>query len=461
LSDRIPGRVLVCTRRLLDRAFREVASRVFSGEIYCFDDLSLSLESHDVRKSFYHHYRKKHVAAGISADDLNQVVQRDRVLRILPRDQAERMAHAMKLTLEEMLDRVQPNYLFSQSVDCYILDLLFRTCRERKIAIVGIVSAGVNGRCQVTSYGEFNKVCDPNDAEIDLSLTSLVNDEQRIIYSAAYTNYSAARHFSHLATHWGKAIFFKLKSVVENDPLNWRYIDRCKLWPGHRDVFTYRCVRLFDGDWEAKAQSSALPNLFIPLSHTPECSTDYWLNDLRYVDYERFVLDSCRKLSPYYSIFIKEHWSVIGNRRAEFYEKLKEVPGLVLVPAGVNSRLVMQKIDRILVGAGTAGVEGALRGKRVTTLGKAYYDVEGYFLRLRSADEINDLPRLIEAHRPPEATEHGQRTLVRRLLETTFPGDIVLGPQLNTRDNWETLAQSVIKYLSSSYFSHPQTQGNV
>lgn len=450
-DSRIPGRALVCTRRLLSRNFHEVASRVFSGDIYYFSDLSPSLEAHNLKRSFYEHYRRRHLSQGLTADDLNQVIGRDRVLRVLPGDQAERMVHAMKLALEEMTDDAQPDYLLSSSVDCYMPDLLFRICRERGITAIGIIAATVSGRCRVTSYGEFRKVCDPEDADIDMSLTDLEDDGQRVIYSS-YKQYSALTHFGYWATHWGKAALFQIMSATQNDPLNFRYMAHLRSTAGHRDVFTYRCLRLFDRDWEAKARSRISPNLFIPLSHTPECSTDYWLNDLKYVDYERFILDSCRELAPYYQILVKEHWSMIGHRRVEFYEQLKQIPGVALIPVEVNSRLVMQEVDRILVGTGTPGIEGALRGKRVATLGTAYYDVEGYFLRLESADEIKDLPDMLEAHHPPEVTRQNQRALVRRLLEPTFPGYVTPGPHLNTRDNWETLSRSIVTYLSGPYF---------
>src|SRR5262249_41452154 len=131
-----------------------------------------------------------------------------------------------------------------------------------------------------------------------------------------------------------------------------------------------------------------------------------------------------------------------------FYRRLKEIPGVVLVPPEINSRLVMQKVDRVLVGAGTTGIEAALRGKRVATLDRPYYFLENYYLNIGSADCIRQLPQMIESFQPPPNTETNRRRLVTRLLEPTLIGHLLPGVAINREENFRTTSESLKGYLS-------------
>ena len=47
---------------------------------------------------------------------------------------------------------------------------------------------------------------------------------------------------------------------------------------------------------------------YIPLHYTPEATTDYWIDDLFYVDYENSILDTVSILiKDGYKIIVKEH----------------------------------------------------------------------------------------------------------------------------------------------------------
>jgi hypothetical protein len=76
----------------------------------------------------------------------------------------------------------------------------------------------------------------------------------------------------------------------------------------------------------------------MPLPQTPEATATYWLKGLRYKDFKSFLLEACRTLTRDYDLVIKDHWCMPGIRPWRFYRDLKSIPGLILVPAEVNSR---------------------------------------------------------------------------------------------------------------------------
>jgi hypothetical protein len=237
---------------------------------------------------------------------------------------------------------------------------------------------------------------------------------------------------------------------LRNDPLNFRYLmGSLPQRDGQSSIWGYRCHRYFDRDWERQLAESPQKPLFIPLAYTPEATVSYWLGDLRYIDYEDFILNTCSTLQDHYKLVVKEHWSALGMRRIPFYEKLKSIPGVTLVPAEVNSRQVMSKVERLLVGAGTPGVEGAVRGMRVATLDKPYYFHPNYYVNVGSADRVKELPRLLEEFPLPPKTREHQINIVRRLLQATLVGEMLPGPGIDTEENYRVASEGLKNYLSN------------
>ena len=79
---------------------------------------------------------------------------------------------------------------------------------------------------------------------------------------------------------------------------------------------------------------------------------------------------------------------------------------------------------------------------------KPYYDLDGCYLNLGSADRVPELPGLIEAFRPPACTRESQLRIVRRMLEATLAGHMLPDAQIDTEENYDATARSLISYLS-------------
>lgn len=444
---KIPGRALVFTYRRLSRFFHELAERTFEGPItYCSS--WPGLEEVDIQSDFYRYYRQPGRASGLSDADYDDIILRSCVTRLLPRERAERMVTAMYRVIDELVARTRPEYLLSVMVDNYMTDLLVRVGRQRGVRPLALVAGAVDNTIQLTAYGEFNKVRDPGADEIEAVLRTWLDDDVLITYGRGRGTYSFWRHLKVFSVWWAKASFFRTAGVIRRDPLNFRYLmGSLPSRDGQSSLFGYRCARYFDVDWQDRLARASRPALFIPLSYTPEATVSYWLNDPRYIQYDDFIVHACETLSRSYRVVLKEHPAAVGVRRWHVYRRLKAIPGVIIVPAEVTARQVMQRIDRVLVGAGTAGVEAALRGKRVATLDRPYYYVDGHYLDLGSADRIAELPQALESFPFPPSTPGMQARLMRRLLEGTLPGHLVPDERIDTEQNFVTSSEGLKRYL--------------
>jgi hypothetical protein len=105
-------------------------------------------------------------------------------------------------------------------------------------------------------------------------------------------------------------------------------------------------------------------------------------------------------------------------------------------------------VNAVLVGSGTSGIEAALRDRIVINLSKPYYFVEGSFLVLSGSDDIENLPSLMDAMKPIFSREP-QKAIVRRVLEGTIVGLVVVNKKGNTPETWDTVAENSKEYWTT------------
>jgi hypothetical protein len=450
MKTKAPGNALVYTRRRMSTFFHKVATRTFEGSItYCSD--WPRLERVNLMDRFYEHYRSGRPCGELEVNSIPEIICRCRLLRRLPHAQAVAMVHAMASAIVDLIDRARPTYLLTLFADNYVTDILIKLCRGRGIRTAEIGAGVIRNTILLSAYGEYNKARDPSAEEIDEAISSLMQKNGRVTYAIDFDGYTLRGHIRNVGFWWTRSLLYATFRSLGHCPLNFKFlVDSPRIGQGHKSLLNYPAMFYFHSDWERRIGSSTKPLLFIPLAFTPEASTDYWLHDVRFIEYERFMGELCEYLARQYQIVVKDHWAMLGQREVSFYQRLGSIPDAVMVPPAVNSRAVMERVDRVLVGAGTAGIEAALRGKRVVTLCVPYYYVEGHYLAISSADEIESLPERLEQFMPPESSVDVRRRLAARVLESTIPGNIVLTKDLNSDENCDVTSQGLRSYLKGT-----------
>lgn len=454
MNIKVPGKVLVYACRGHTRFFYEVAKRTFQGDIFPYTDWSGDLEGFkyaNLMTDFYNFYKNGNITTQLSKTEIADIVCRCRVLRVLSYDMAESMVHAMYLTAEKVISTHRPDYFLSRSVDHYIIDIFCRVCEKYGVNSILLIAGSIDNTIIVTRYGEYNFVREPDEVEVDKALANLLDNSSHITFGRKSARYTFRQHFKAFTLFWLKNFIFKILAFLSQDPLNFRFLSSFTFSEEgyYRSFFNFHFPQ-FDESWENKMNEARSPVLYLPLNYVPECSTDYWLQDLRIVkDYEAFVIQLCEKLGLHFTLLIKEHWAILGKRKGSFYTRLKQVPGVILIPPETNNREILQKVSNVLLGVGTTGIEAAVRGKCIVTLGMPYYFVEGYYFPILSIDNLDNIPQILENFIPRELGKSEQRNLVRRMLETTIPGNLLPNDSLNSEHNLSIVSQGLKKYLEA------------
>jgi len=360
----------------------------------------------------------------LGPDVCNDVIARCRLLRHLERSQAMAMIGAMWQTIEELLDRYQPELFICFLIDRYILDLAERALARRGVRYVGLAVGIPPDYVMFMARGEHLPVREPDEAEVDRIVAALTRSDFRPTYVA--TNRFTYRRFLRLwAKFTARWLVFEFLMVWRRNPLDFRYVAtrwaRCGYRVRLRD---WRVMSFFRPDWRTVFEQTPFEDrVFIGLSVNPEAAIEYWVRDRSLVDYAD-VLD--RVAASFgragLRLFVKDHPSQFGFRQFELFDRLARHDCVTFVPYDVSGREMIDKCHTTFTWTGTVGFEAAMIGRAVIAEEGAYYLIDDAFLVMRSLADIDAMPARIRAFRAPNDLQDLQRRLVRILLRATVPG---------------------------------------
>ncbi|MET3997014.1 hypothetical protein ABID65_008694 [Bradyrhizobium sp. S3.9.2] len=372
-----PSGILVFCRPYLVDDFKANFAALPRGEKLFFLTDGRKKGTNDTREAFYRHLRSGRPPALLDADQSDDCIRRCRLLRNLDRDDAERRLHAMAATLQEWLDRLNPEGVICHWVDEYVTHLLSILARRRGIGFVGYAHSLFPGLLQLTSSanGDAFDIRIPSSNEVEKAIGAVVKPFFRQDYNQRL-NYSLRRHVLGIGRYYVKRIVFLAKGYLERDPLHVHYAITPYL-AERRRIRDFPSANCFSNDWQSELTSlqkkSSSPTVFVPLAYFPEAAIDYWIKDKSIIDYENKTVEIVAALSGDCVVAIKEHPHMLGARNAVFYERLKSVPNVVMVPPLEYSAEVMARSDAVLLGAGSVGIEAALRDKPIFTFSNTSY----------------------------------------------------------------------------------------
>ena len=380
----------------------------------------------DTRKRFYSALASGEKQGELTPEECDDVIARCRLLRNLPRQQAEKLVNAMTVTLAEELDRVSPAGVLCQMVDEYITHILSLLAKIRGIRFAGYCYSYFPDHVQFTdsAYGTPFDFREPGDEEVNAVLALISQRAFRQNYQQV-DDYTWPRHLKALARYRLKMAVFSLLRRLNADRWNCHFAMTPYIME-RRHLRDFPHPNFFHGNWKAeleilKVQNPTRPVIYIPLGYFPESTIDYWIPDKRALRYEEITLETLKILSRDFLVVVKEHLHMMGGRKAEFLKSLRQIPGVISVRPTELSNDVLAVSDAVLLGAGSIGVEASVRGKPVFSYCETSYwfPSSGAFpLRL---GEVEAWPDQIQAgllkHRP--FTEGEAREFIRACLKST------------------------------------------
>lgn len=379
---------------------------------------------------FYAEYRRQmalaqpHTAA-FTPPDLDDIVARCRVLRWLPRKQADAMICAMAWAFNRVLDETKPVAVVAFPIDNYVGDVLARLGTSRGIPYIELTASMVADQALVTYRGKLLTV--PKTVT-DEAISRIVHEVCDPLFVPSYARvknkYTSARFYRTLGYFRLRAMAFKLVSIIKRDPLNCHYVDSL-FFLGHKPrISDHKVIGLQDFTWRDKlAAFDKDKTIFFGLQLFPEASIDYWIANRNLIDYEDVVVEAAQAFSAAgFQILVKDHPLQFGFRQRELIERLLAIPNTVFLPYDVSGNEALSVVGANFTLTGTLGLQAALFGlKSVVT--PAWYASPEQFITFDTRDEVRRLPQRVLEWSRPGTLEDAQRAIIARILKGSFPGD--------------------------------------
>jgi len=405
-------------------------ARAFPDQQHIFLSDWRGLGDYDWSGAFYRRYTAPTDQAlaphWLSSTDEHEIIARNSLLRSLSLVDASHLVRSMSSSIEEMLDRIQPDLVLSPAVDSYVMDLLMRHCIARSIPYCGMLPSPITGYTRITAVGEQLNFREPTSAEVeeavrridDPSFTPVDLAEWMKMYGNS--NVCLKRALRELP----KPYVFPLLGRLRGDPQNYHY----RASALSRVSFISQALlidRYFDERWLDRIRSWKGTKVYIPLQAFPECTTDYHVAQLDLIDFPRLLprlIDAICSDSNN-MVCVKEHPGMMGVRPPGFYDSILRRQNVVLLSGDIPASSLIAETDVLVTWTGTGGLEAAIRGKPVITIGKPYYSVGESFSTITSVVDLDNAAAHIRGIRDRYIGAQEKRAIARHVLSGTFPGE--------------------------------------
>jgi hypothetical protein len=388
-------------------------------------------------------------------DDTNQydIIARCRLLRFIQPHQARRMLAAMAVTLEELVDRYEPDIVLAYTIDSYVLDLLRYLVERRGARYLGLATVLINGFYRPTARGEYHRTRTPPPNVVESVLIDLLRQDYRPAYmlggrwSLHSTRMLYQRSVERWASNLARWLLFGAKATLSREPHNYHnwssaVVSRQLMQPLPPFVWTR--------DWRAVIERPGR-KYYVPLQWSPEASIDYWCPSLDAIQYEKRMEEAIALLASSGQVLVKEHPAFWGNRPQSYYRSLMRHPNVVILPPDVPSQDLVALSDGVVVYTGSVGFEAALRGKPVAVMGEPYYR-SGRLMH--SVQTIEGLHVIARACTPAPVTREEQLAMVEHVLAGCLSGRFRDDGSFDAsnaqhRQEIEVVAKSLSDYLNN------------
>ncbi len=307
----------------------------------------------------------------------------------------ERMLRTLEATFRFLLDlwdRVQPDVVVAEGIDCVSSYGLWAVAREKGIPFLWPTTRAANRIAFVRNPAE-------RWERMEEILTSLqdrpLDSTRRAMAETCVATFRAecqkptylrANRMPDLGMH-SVRLFVNAVRTFQADRGSYHMTPPWKL--------PFRRLRRIGRRAFADARFFEQPDpneeyVFFGLHYQPEASTLVWAPF--YVDQPSLVERIAKSLPVGQRLYVKEHPFAVGRRSLAEYRRLRRIPQVKLISPYVDSHSLIQKASCVVTINGTVGWEAMMYEKPVVTFGRGFYSATGLASVVR---EIENLPHLL------------------------------------------------------------------
>ncbi len=187
--------------------------------------------------------------------------------------------------------------------------------------------------------------------------------------------------------------------------------------------------------------------LYYPLHFQPEAST--LVLAPHYVDQINFLSTVSLSLPMGTKLVVKEHPSSVGYRPRGYYDAIRKIPNVTLVPPEMDSQNLIKKALAVIVLSGTVGWEALLHKVPVISFGHAFYNDSDLTYPCNHYRELPGLIDSIMKSKRGAADEYDTRLekFVAAVHEGTYPGFFTVpkfDERVMARQNVQNIAEAIM-----------------
>lgn len=309
---------------------------------------------------------------------INIVISAERhLIKGRTQDQVLAIVETLFRHVEAELDRVRPDFVFSENVACMTSYIHYLVALDRGIPYLSFGWSRLSKPLIVSRDG-LQDYAQVRARFIELQQRELTEDERK----RALEVVEPFRAKPTLAA--GQDVVGRRPGISRRELSTFLRLLRYPTDPGNPTTITLkqaimerarRLVRLsvanFTGVFERNVTRDVKYVLY-PLHVQPEAST--LVQAPFYLDQVALIDDIARSLPVGYRLYVKEHGASRGRRPLGFYQRIKSILGVHLLDPDEPTFELIQNAAAVVVITGTMGWEGALLKKPVVTFGSVLFN---------------------------------------------------------------------------------------
>ena len=424
-SDQI---ALIYPVRKLDNWWRLMGQKMNYQASYTIGDLRGDCDF-NVVDDFYK-FQKQYYQTPVTPNELvtcseiEDIIARCRLLRFLPYRLARSMVLGMAEAMNLVIEQVKPTVVISFPIDRYVSDVLRLLAAKRGVPHHEFTVGPLADTVMILNRGRLNVVDKPVcPKRLQKNIDDITNKYFEPSYVQKKSRFTKGNFCKTYFYFRLRGLVFKAISYLKRDPLNLHYLD-AQSFLGHKPrLADRRVLDMVDNQWRSKLEACPQDTrVFLGLSVFPEAAIDYWIDDLKLIEYEDLMVNIATELSVSgFSVFIKDHPLQFGFRKANLLDRLLAIPNTVLVPYEVDGKQLISDTAVTVTVTGTIGLEAAMIGKKAIIV-ENYYSTPEDFIMVDSYD-VKGLGQRVIDFPPPENLQQRQTRIISRLMKGSFDAD--------------------------------------
>ncbi|MEW5896120.1 MAG: hypothetical protein AB1668_00365 [Nanoarchaeota archaeon] len=342
---------------------------------------------------------------------------------------------------EEIVEKIKPKYFFVYGPAGFHILIMYAIAKKKGIKILDFTASPIHRR--FTLMDSLNCSWPLIEKEYKKILKNGFSKEEKSAAWRFIQNYrnspivpTCRRKYNEPFPKKVKRYIYYARYIIKKRELP--IITNRLLWPAKKLMFN--SINFFEKP--IKNEKYVLFNLHFQ----PEISTSLygkWFAD------QPYVIEQISKSLPLnYMLYVKEHPFGYGNRKLNFYKRIRRLRNVRLIDPTENNFQLIKHASLIITITGTSGWEGLIFGKRVITFGNTYYNLCKEVKHLRASE---DLPQTIKESLDKKVDEKEIIKFVAAMFRGTFPGLAWLpgdcAEQSTEKKNVLLIAEGVKKYI--------------